>query len=303
LPPSKSFARLYVLLARRAPVGVVFRRGPSGKVLLIKWNLKQDTFEAGQWLKGRIYERRGDLSPDGDLLIYLAAKYNLPLRTWTAISKPPYLKALALWKNSGTWGGGGLFESSKQIQLNHRSYRMVLEEGFSLPKSMSVQPLGEHSGSGEDDPIWSTRLARDGWKLTQWSQQTKDDREAKVWIEYDPPIVWEKPHPYWPKKYVLKMSRLGISEKDGPWHVIDHDLIGPDGNIGSIGRSEWADWAPNGDLLFSQSGCLYRLSPEKQRFGPIESSRIIGDFNSLSFEPIVAPAESSVWPRNRKRRN
>jgi hypothetical protein len=43
--------------------------------LLIKWHLKSDTFEIGQWFKGRIYERRCDLSPSGELLAYFAAKY------------------------------------------------------------------------------------------------------------------------------------------------------------------------------------------------------------------------------------
>ena len=43
--------RLYVLLAREAPVAVVFRRGPSKQVLLLKWYTDRDVFEEGQWLK------------------------------------------------------------------------------------------------------------------------------------------------------------------------------------------------------------------------------------------------------------
>ena len=61
-------ARLWVLLARREPVGVIFRRDPAKPVLLIKWNTRTDSFEHGQWFKGRVYERRCDLSPGGDLL-------------------------------------------------------------------------------------------------------------------------------------------------------------------------------------------------------------------------------------------
>lgn len=62
--------RLFVLIARRAPVAVVFRRGPSKRVLLVRSNLSEDSFEAGQWLKGRVYERRCDLSADGERLIF-----------------------------------------------------------------------------------------------------------------------------------------------------------------------------------------------------------------------------------------
>jgi hypothetical protein len=56
-------ARLHVLLASQARRGVVFRRGPVNAVCTVGWNLETDKFELGQWLRGRIYERRGDLSP------------------------------------------------------------------------------------------------------------------------------------------------------------------------------------------------------------------------------------------------
>ncbi len=45
---------LFVIPALKAPVAVIFRRGPSRQVRLIKWNLKDDSFERGQWFKGRI---------------------------------------------------------------------------------------------------------------------------------------------------------------------------------------------------------------------------------------------------------
>src|SRR6516162_6940589 len=102
-------ANLFVILARNAPCGVIFRRGPSKQVLVIKWSLRNDTFEGGQWLKGRIYERRCDLSPSGEKLIYFAGNYrskNGPL-TWTAVSRTPYLTALAMWPKGDAWGGGG----------------------------------------------------------------------------------------------------------------------------------------------------------------------------------------------------
>ena len=69
-------ARLFVIRAREAPLAVIFRRGPSKQVRLISWNTDTDDFEGGQWFKGRIYERRCDLSPDGRYLIYFAADQN-----------------------------------------------------------------------------------------------------------------------------------------------------------------------------------------------------------------------------------
>src|SRR5215472_15285961 len=103
--------RLHVLLASQAPIGVVFRRGPSKSVCSILWNRKTDEFELGQWLRGRIYERRADISPDGRFLIYFAmnGKWNSETKgSWTAISHAPWLKAIALFGKGDCWNGGGL---------------------------------------------------------------------------------------------------------------------------------------------------------------------------------------------------
>lgn len=102
-------ARLHVLLAREAPVGLVIRRGPARQVATILWNRETDAFTVGQWFKGRIYERRCDISPDGAYLIYHAmdAKWSTETKgAWTAVSRVPYLKALALYPGMCGTGGG-----------------------------------------------------------------------------------------------------------------------------------------------------------------------------------------------------
>src|SRR5262245_29894464 len=80
--------RLHVLMAREAPVGVVIRRGPSKSVCTLIWDRRSDSFILGQWLKGRIFERRSDLSPDGKYLLYFAmnGRWRTEARgSWTAI--------------------------------------------------------------------------------------------------------------------------------------------------------------------------------------------------------------------------
>lgn len=44
-------ARLHVLLAREAPLGVVIRRGPSKTVCTINWDRRRDEFTVGQWMR------------------------------------------------------------------------------------------------------------------------------------------------------------------------------------------------------------------------------------------------------------
>jgi len=292
-----SQVRLYAILARAANAAVVFRRGPSNRVLLIKWNTSDDTFEYGQWLKGRIYERRCDLSPDGNLLLYFAATYKEPYRSWSAISQPPYLTAIALWPKGDGWGGGGHFLRQSRIELNHRDKELGLAKGFSIPRWLTVKQFGNRPGWGEDDPVWSERLKRDGWKLVSYPTRTKDDYGAKVWCEFDPPITWRKYNPKWPKRYSIEMSITGLKEKDGPWYLTEHRLIRDEGPVETIGRSDWADWSHTGDLLFAKGGALYKLPCTRSVPASIRSAVRIGDFSNLRFENREAPIEYRQWPK------
>jgi hypothetical protein len=281
--------RLYAILARRSPIAVIFRRGPSNQVLIIRWDTSNDKFEFGQWFKGRIYERRCDLSPDGDLLLYFAAKYKEPLRSWSAVSRPPYLTALAMWPKGDGWGGGGHFLSEHRIELNHRDAEMELAKGFSLPKWLRVCQFGERPGWGEDDPIWSKRLERDGWTLVSWPAKTKDDFGSRVSWEPDPAIKWVKVNPKWPKRYSLEMAITGIKERDGPWYLTEHSVVRQGKVIDRLGRSDWADWSHTGDLLFAMDGALYRMTCENGTLPALEDATVIADFSKLKFENREAP--------------
>jgi hypothetical protein len=291
----RSSTRLYAILARRAPVGVIFRRGPSKQVLLIRWNLEDDTFETGQWLKGRIYERRCDLSPGGDVLIYFAANWRPPYKSWTAVSRPPFLTALALWPKGDAWGGGGHFISRTVIALNHPPCQMGRTAASSLAPSTKIQPFGKCSGGGEDNPIWHARLMRDGWAMVCEGRLLRRRLRSKVGFEFDPPIVYRKPQPAQRGRCLLQMSISGIAEKDGAWYVTEHSLIRDD-QVEVIGRSDWADWSRSGDLLFAKGGQLFRLRCEDGALPPLASSVELADFSNLTFEPRESPPEARVWP-------
>ena len=267
----KSGVRLYVIQARDADRAVVFRRGPSKRVLLLAWNTRYDTFEDGQWLKGRIYERRCDLSPNGELLIYFAASFKRPLFSWSAVSRPPFLTALALWPKGDAWGGGGLFETPTRLLLNHPKNQMELADGFRVPKRIEVRPFGPHSGGGEDYPVWFKRLERDGW-----SQSDEG---------------WEKPR----DPYVLRMAILGVGEKNGPWYLIDHTVVDKAGKeVLSLGESDWADWSKSGDLLFAKDGKLWRLRIPGE---PV----IVADFSDRVFEEREPSSAALQWPNFSRR--
>ena len=120
--------RLSVLFAAPARKAVLLRRGPKTHYCLIAWDLKDDSFRIGQWMKGHVH--LCDLSPDGRTLIYWAAQYRAsaearrrqpvpfdpPQQSRDALKKrrarpgrkvPRYLRPLAPditpRENTGTW--------------------------------------------------------------------------------------------------------------------------------------------------------------------------------------------------------
>jgi hypothetical protein len=116
LPP-----RLFVIVASGCARAVVLRRGPSSWTQLILWETRGDVFTEGAWFRGRIYEDKCDLSPDGQLFLYAAfqgSRLHTPVTaSWTAISRPPWLHALALWPMGTTYGGGGRFVGDRRVVL------------------------------------------------------------------------------------------------------------------------------------------------------------------------------------------
>ena len=130
--------RLFVFLARDAPLGLVLRRGPSDWFRLSLWHTDTDRFEHGQWMAGRVYERRSDLAPDGSLFVsFVRRSGGLPSSdpadtgsaqppaadSWVAISRPPYFTALALWFVGGTYWVGGFFPCRRPPQRPRRTAR------------------------------------------------------------------------------------------------------------------------------------------------------------------------------------
>lgn len=293
----KPQVRLYSILAREAKRAVVFRRGPSKRVQLLVWHTDTDEFEEGQWFKGRIYERRCDLSPSGKLLIYFAAKHKLPYFSWTAVSKPPFLTALAMWPKGDCWGGGGLFESERKIRVNHGEHKMALADGFKLPARIQVQTLGRRSGGGEDEPIMHLRLTRDGWKLLPTGEGLQHSLGAAGWIEFNPALVWAKKHARSRGRYELQMHILGLHERDGPWYVIDHVVQDKkNGSTLKLERTDWADWCHSGDLLFAKQGRLFRLGfSGAGELNELTSAKLVIDLNDRVFTELEAPYEAKQW--------
>ena len=162
---------LWMLQAARADVAVIFRRGPTKWVEVVRWDTRRDQFERGAWFHGQIYPC--DLSPDGELLLYYARRYR-PERqledgytnVWTAISRPPWLTALALWPIAkGDYSGGGLFLPTGALWLNH-SPEAAKPHPRHKPHGLRIEVEAGQS-------VYERRLDRDHWRIEQIRPQIR----------------------------------------------------------------------------------------------------------------------------------
>jgi hypothetical protein len=282
-------ARLFLLFARKAPLVVIFRRGPSKWVQLIKWNTATDVFEQGQWFNGRIYERRSDLSPNGSLLIYFAQKITAESKNdseytyaWTAISKPPYLTALALWPKGDCWHGGGSFKNGRVVLLNHKP-AVAKPHKDHKPHLLLVRP--NPNACGEDDRIFSERLERDGWKLiTRWKVENRGYPKLFHTIQ---PEVRERTSR--DGKHILRLTRsvecLDYAEEFSGRSAERARLF-------EIERADWADWDQHGRLVFARDGKIFAASIKQS--GELFEKLLI-DLNSSKPEPLTPPVWATKW--------
>ena len=155
--------RLHVVVARDAPCAIVLRRGPTRWYHVIRWHMNRDVFEPGAWFRGRIYEERCDLSPDGKLLVYFClrgsgAPHPGYTHAWTAVSRAPWLYALTLWPWGTTYGGGGRFTGNRELTLH---IEMPIDTHPDHPiHGLNVKYTGsQYNRSTEevDDATWSGR--------------------------------------------------------------------------------------------------------------------------------------------------
>jgi hypothetical protein len=276
----KFHARVHPILARNANTAVIIRRGPSKSVCTMLWDRGNDTFMLGQWLRGRIYERRCDLSPDGKHFIYFAmnGKWSGPMKgSWTAISRSPYLKALALWPWGDCWNGGGLFLADSRYWRN-AGYLADEPDTVGRLRRKLVEEPGypfEENYGGECPGVYYLRLQRDGWKLVRIEPPSSNDQVA----------VFEKKLP---KGWALeKSAHASIDHPVGSGCYYDtHRLIHLESGE-MVDHPEW-EWAEldRKRLVWVTKGVLYAAKILGKGLGDVKA---LHDFNDMAFEAIAAP--------------
>jgi len=269
-------ARLHILIARENKTALVIRRGPSKSTCILGWDRTNDTFEVSQWIKGRIYERRSDISASGKHWIYFAmnGKWDSEVKgSWTAIGKAPWLKALILYAKGDCWNGGGLFLDDKEYWLNDGYGHELLLNSSELKRVESYSPPNQYGG--ECLNVYYNRLQRDGWSLKEkaekgkWNSETVFEKEIKN------------------RWFLYKTCHEQVGSPKGKGCYWDeHELKAVDGESFSKPNWEWAEWVDN-SIVYAEKGCLYRVYVKSSR--KLSEPNLLHDFNEYKFENKEAP--------------
>jgi hypothetical protein len=107
-----------------------------------------DPLKSPLGVKPKSLVRRGRKLPH-----YIARAFEFPppraeRGSWTAISKPPYFSALAIWPSLGRWTGGGRFKSEREIVVQESAGGMTPIANTPIPQSVRIISGGQAAMGG-----------------------------------------------------------------------------------------------------------------------------------------------------------
>lgn len=271
--------RVTGLLARDVPKGVLLRRGPARRVQLLAWNTETDELTPGQWLHGRISESRSHLSPDGRHFLYRAVRYSRwnkehECPVWTAISRPPFLSALALWCHDSSYVGGGYFVDHSHVLLAGSDGRPEHADDWvarGCPYAFSAWRF--------DKNLWRARMVADGWVPLVAEEKTETERRLAAGHLHG------GRHSFVEKRRDGVVLRADDAAGNGeptyrlePAHV---DLTG----------AEWADFDRRGRIVFSREGCVWASTRRDDTW----TTQLVADLSDHAFEPVPPTPAALRW--------
>jgi hypothetical protein len=216
-----------------------------------------------------------------------------PLYSWTAISRPPYLTALALWSDPGMWGGGLFGDDWTTLRLNYLSLRgpALRPADQELPSGFKVSLV---EPTLNEEALVSLRLERDGWVRKTEGTSVRLPRGSQLQTRFDPPAVRQKSAG--PGGLKLQVALHGTYEANGPPYVETSQILDRyERVITDLGRIDWADVDHNGDVLYAARGCIFRLRNDLVALDDAQPT-MIADLNALEFAGVVAPDWATRWP-------
>ena len=234
-----------------ADVVAVLRRGPSGWSHVGRWDIAARRYEPGSWLYGKLYPQRCDLSADGRYLCYFALKGKSTWElgpTYIAVSRLPWLTALAAWRTSGTYTRGAHFVAdASRCDLGPPDAGDTggLRDRYGLAMTEAASYPVERRRGWRETPGTPPRAKTDVWdeeraeEVTMARPQPEPEGERPPWRGGARPLLVVS------GGYAAHRS-LPQYRNPPRYELLD----GPAGSVlEHLDEVQWADWAGSGELL------------------------------------------------------
>ena len=200
--------------------------------------------------------------------------------------------------SADAWGGGGLFNGPNSLELNHSDGEPVASR-FRVPPSLNVSRIEGWGGHGEDHPILDQRMLRDGWLVTNPGEEGPHTFSGSVAFPKRTPRTYERKQPDIRPRLTLRLEMRGQGVRNGPWNLEDFSVVNSGGlKLRKFPAADWADWSPEGDLLFALKGRLFRVKARDlhaEVSDPLTDATELADFRAMKFEAVEAPESARRW--------
>ena len=286
---------------------------------MLLWDLNTDEVAPGQWIRARVNVRNCDVTPDGRLLV--AGLYDPGSRRepagensyltegWTAISRPPYFTALALWFDG--CGGGGYWSTARDLHLFERMSEGAPDKG-GVPGKIRRHGIGLR-GQGDTRPV-AARLRREGWIAEETTKSIKlmagwhsdeaiVDRIREAGLDLAPlKAMRASEYPHWVRLGETRWRRPfdgGVLERVGTFEELERiTLSEPSGEVRLELERPWNSWGwidldSRGRVIYSDRGCLWAWEDF-----PEGKPTMIADLNENKFQALPPPDWAETWPSN-----
>ena len=272
--------RIFGIPAARVPIVAVLRRGPSAWSHVGRWDLASGAYTPGSWIRGNLYPQRCDLSPDGRWLCYFTLKGSArwgPGPTYIAISRLPWLTALAAWGTCGTWTRGLHFVGRGD------------HAGVGEPEHGDIRPLRRVLGLAASRPASFAVERRRGWTEVAGSPARAksdmwDERRAEA-------LTMEKPRPGAPGTRLLVSGWFAAFREGSPGARTVRYAVVRGGKERELDGVQWADWDGRGRLLVATADG--RLQIRAGARADAVASEV--DLRALAPDPTPPPDEARRW--------
>ena len=272
--------RLYVLPARAAPLAIVLRRGPSEWFHVLRWHLDEPRVEPGAWLHGTIYPRRCDVSPDGELLAYFALTSRPPpWDAYHAVSRAPWLTALAAWHVGSAWTPGMAFADDGALLGPHVD---GTPSHGSYPGDMRPLPPPAGIGRAPFDEREVANELRRGWTpIDPRSPRLPADavlalRRERTPATGDALVLVHRGHAF------------GAPNVEGVQTLY---LLESGADVTPLPDAAWAGWDARGRLLVATTTGAIAIRARARGWDEVWRH----DLRGLTPDPSPAPAWASHW--------